>query len=228
MACSALASRAAVGSSRIRSSAEDGPGERHPLPLPPGEVDPALHLLAEWRAVAFGKSPDRAGDPRPLGRLAHGVLVGTAFRQAKGDVFLGRRWEAGVVLVEHDDPRAQSAEVEVPQVRAVPGDRGPVRVVEAAQELGERGLPCPVLPHENDRLPRADGEVHAREGLDRAAGVGEADPLDPEAPGGRAAFGGNASRDAAGLPELRPTVPSHRRVPKRRPEVQEPEDGRGS
>jgi hypothetical protein len=63
--------------------------------------------------------------------------------------------EPGVVLVEDGDPDAQGTKVEVPQVFAVPGDLAFVRVVEATQELGERGLTRPVLPDENHRLPGA-------------------------------------------------------------------------
>ena len=100
-----------------------------------------------------GRRPRRR--PAPPGSSASGAPSGRDI-VAQGEV------EADEVLEDGGDLRAPGVDVEVAQVDAVDLDRAGGRVVEAAEQLGQRGLARAVLPDDRERRPGRDGEVEAR------------------------------------------------------------------
>ena len=70
-----------------------------------------------------------------------------------GDVLPHRPVEDERLLQEHGDVVPQRTECQVAQVVAVEPYRASVRVVEAQQELRDRGLASPAWADERERLP---------------------------------------------------------------------------
>ena len=84
--------------------------------------------------------------------------------------------EADEVLEHRGDPAAPAVEVEVAEVDAVDLDGAGLGVVEAAEQLGQRGLARAVLADDGQRRPGRDGQVEARRAPARSlARVGEGD-----------------------------------------------------
>ena len=118
-----------------------------------------------------------------LERLEHDVIG----RAAGRDVVAQRQLEADEVLEHRGQPRAPRRQVELAQVDAVDLDRAGLRVVQPAQQLGERRLAGAVLSDDGERRAGGDGQVEAFE-HGRAARVGKASRR------------GNGSRARAGRP----------------------------
>ena len=112
-------------------------GQRDALPLPAGEIDAVG--VAAWRARCRGRRDRR----RPLRARRRRSSASGAPRGR--DVVAQRSLEAHEVLEHRGDARAPRVEVELAQVDAVDLDAAGLRVVEAAQQLGERGLARAVL-----------------------------------------------------------------------------------
>ena len=73
-------------------------------------------------------------------------------RRARGrHVVAQRQFEADEVLEDGGDARAPGREVELAKVDAVDFDGAGLRVVQAAQQLRERGLAGAVLPDDGER-----------------------------------------------------------------------------
>ena len=75
-------------------------------------------------------------------------------RAAGRDVVAQRQLEADEVLEDGGDARAPGLDVEVAQVDAVHLDGARLRVVQAAEQLGQRGLARAVLPDDGQRRAR--------------------------------------------------------------------------
>ena len=207
----------AVGSSRSttpapRRTAHTRTREGHALPLASGEVDPAGVLRREHRVErreVVGPGGDEGGEH---------VLVGGAVRR---DVVAQRQLEAGEVLEHRGDPAAPLGDLEVAQVDPVGLDGTRRRVVEPAQQLGERGLAGAVLADDGQRRPGRDRQVEAAEHLALGARVGEARRRGSGSPSWaarrpRRARPGTAHRPdrcSRGAGARRPPVPPPRRGP---------------
>ena len=97
--------------------------------------------------------------PAASERLEHDVIGRTARR----DVVAQRQLEANEVLKHRGQARAPRRQVELAHVHAVDLDRAGLRVVEPAQQLGERRLSCAVLSDDGERRAGGYGEVEAFE-----------------------------------------------------------------
>ena len=104
-----------------------------------------------------------------------------------GYVLGDRRPEEQRVLRHEGYGVAQGLEGEVLYVFPVDENPSLLRVVEAGDEAGDRGLARAAHPDERDPAPRFDVEVHAAQDLSSLVLVGEAHALegDPAFEGGR-------------------------------------------
>ncbi len=93
--------------------------------------------------------------PAALERGAH-HLVGRACR---GHVVAQRQLQAEEVLEDRGDARAPRRQIELAQVDAIDGDGPGLRIVQAAQQLGDGGLAGAVLAHDGQRRAGGDGEI---------------------------------------------------------------------
>ena len=114
------------------------------------------------------------------------------------DVLGRREGVAHEVLQDEGDAAAQLVEREGAQVDAVDRDAPLDGVVEARQELHDRGLAGAVLAHQRHHLAGADPEVEAADRPALRLGVAEADALEADAVadgrGERQGVGGRADR----------------------------------
>src|SRR5438876_580723 len=78
-------------------------------------------------------------------------------------IVVQRQLEADEVLKDGGDAGAPRPEVKMAKVDAVDFDGPRLRVVEAAQQLGERRLSGSVLADDRDRRPGGDGEFEMLE-----------------------------------------------------------------
>jgi hypothetical protein len=123
-------------------------GERDELALP-GRQPPAA--LAHRRPVPIGQRGDEVVRADHPGRLRHLVVGGV--RTAEPDVVGHRPLEQEFLLGDHDDLAAQHRVGQLPQVHLVQGDPPGPRVVEPADQPGDRRLARAGLADERDRLP---------------------------------------------------------------------------
>ena len=141
--------------------AHEGARERDLLPLAARELDAVVRPLAE-----LGAEPRRRARPPPRRRrrapprAIDARLLGQVRHAADADVLA----HVELVLVEvlEDDAdarRAASDRIPVAQVDAVEEDAPLGRLVEARQQLDERGLAGAVLPDQRHRLPVRDEEA---------------------------------------------------------------------
>ena len=144
-------------------------------------------------------------------------LVG---RAAGCDVVPQRELVAHVVLEHRSHPRAVVVDVEVADVDPVDLDRPALRVVEPAQQLGQRRLAGAVDAHDRHRGPGGDRQVEVVEDGPVARVVAEGDVAEPDLAGGqpgrpaatpRRAHPHPPSARAGAAPP--PPVPPHRRAP---------------
>src|SRR5207245_333470 len=105
----------------------------------------------------FGQSPDERVD---VGRLRGGddVLVGRPDLPV-ADVVADRARKEPGVLQHHPEDAAHVIAVEVPGVDAVEANAALVDVVEAHQQVHDRGLARPGGPDDGNRLPWPNLEV---------------------------------------------------------------------
>src|SRR4051794_27071266 len=103
--CSALASSAAVGSSRITNGAsrKNSRARATFCHCPSDEVDPADELRAELRPVAVAQAAQILVDAGPAGRAVHRVVVGVALGAAERDVVARRQRVTDEVLEDDGD-----------------------------------------------------------------------------------------------------------------------------
>ena len=101
-----------------------------------------------------------------------------------------KSWNTAVTL------RAPRVELELAEIDAVDLDRAALRVVEPAQQLGERRLARAVLPDDRERGPGRDREVEAVEHGPLVGVVRERDVAHPDLARGQSG-GGTAPRRAA-------------------------------
>ena len=155
---SVVASTDAVASSRIEHARVDDerPRDRDPLALPARERDPAL---ADHRVVPVGQPVDELLRLRELGRALD--LLVRRVDDAEGDVLAHGRREEERILRDDADRAPERAERHVAHVDAVELDAALRRVVEAADERGERGLAGARVADQRGRRSRLELEVDA-------------------------------------------------------------------
>src|SRR6202042_1687850 len=83
-----------------------------------------------------------------------------------------REFQADKVLEHSRDARAPGCEIELPQVDAVDGDGARLRIVQAAQQLGDGGLAGAVLADNGQGRPGGNGQIKVLEDGRRAGIVG--------------------------------------------------------
>ena len=172
----------------------EGPGEAQPLSLPAGEVHAVLlHLLGEAGVQSLGEGVDGL----PQSGTVQGLpdLLPVKLLPARHVLADGEGQEAHVL--EH---RAHQPEilllVEVPHRHTIHQNLPALRLVEAGEELHQRGLPRAVETHQGDLLPRLQGEGQVVNGRRLRLRVGEGHV--PELHPGRAADGGGFCAVSAG------------------------------
>ena len=159
---------------------EHGPGQRHPLPLPAGEVGAAVELLRQDRVPVVRQGLDQLHDPGALAGLDAGLVVGRPAGVAEDDVLPQGERVLGELLEDGGDAALPGPLVDLGQVDAVDRDAALRRLVEAAQQVHQRGLAGAVLPDDGQRLPGPDQEVEIGEDGPVGGGVGEGDALHPD------------------------------------------------
>jgi len=159
-------------------AAQESPGESHLLPLADAELRAAAELRAQHGFVALGKRGQGVVRARAEGRRCDSRVVGRQARVAHPDVLPGRHVVAGVVLKNDADFPAQRRAVEAAQIDAVERDGAGRRVVEAAQQFHQGGLPRPVLPDQRNDLPGPNGQADVMEHHFRARRVAEPHPVE--------------------------------------------------
>ncbi len=147
--------------------AQQRPGECEALPLPAGQVHPAL---ADDGAEPVGVLLDEFGGRSSLGGLPD-LLVG-GIRPAVGDVLGDRPREQEHVLRDIAHRAAQRVPVEVAHVPAVEQHLARPRVVEPQDEPQQRGLARPGGAHDRMRLPGGDDQVHPAQDVGALAVAG--------------------------------------------------------
>jgi hypothetical protein len=165
-----------------------------------------------WRAPVEAARP--VGASRGQGALDGGV-VGTA--PHPGPRCRAAALEADEVLEHGGDATAPVVDGELAQIDAVDLDAARLRVVEAAQQLGEGGLARAVLADDGQRRPGRNGEVEVHEHRLAAAGVGEGHLRKRISRAGMASPP-SAARRAARRPAASPDPDAarHRLAPRRR------------
>ena len=132
---------------------EDGAGDGDALPLAAAELHAAL---ADERVVAVGQCVDELVGVGDRGGAAD--VVGRRAAVAVGDVRGDGAVEQEHVLLDDADQAAVAVDVDVAQVAAVEQDAAAGGVVEAGDEVAERGLAAAAGADEGDRLARLDVE----------------------------------------------------------------------
>ena len=181
-------------------------GERDALPLPAGEIGAAGVAAREDRVEAGERRgargcPARRESSRPARRTGATLSRSGSSRRMKS-------WNTAVTRARHD------ATSMLAHVDAVDLDRARLRVVEAAQQLGERRLAGAVLPDDRDRRPGRDGQIEVLEhGLRRRDRRTSRRGSGSRAPAGRRRCG---SRSPARRPAPSPPRAAGPRPPARR------------
>ena len=152
-------SSCAVGSSSSTTPAPElhraqRAGERDALPLAAGEVGAAVVAAREHRVEA-GEVRRRPPPASAARTTSSGAPAGATLSRS-GSSKRMKSWNTAVTRARHD------GEIEVAQVDAVDLDRARLRVVEPAQQLGERGLAGAVLADDGERRAGGDREVEVR------------------------------------------------------------------
>ena len=173
-----------------RRPAEDGAGQRQPLPLAAGQRQA---LLADARGQAPREVVDelRLRHPQRLGHVGVGGVG-----PAEGEVLADAHREQRRVLEGGGDDAAQLGQRQVAHVDAVQGDPAGGDVVEPPDQRGERRLARSGGADERDGLAGLDVEVDAVEHRRRRARIVEADALEPQPGGEPTAAGGAPGRSA--------------------------------
>src|SRR5215217_7971050 len=140
-----------------------------PLPLPVGEES---SLLSDHRVVPFGQ---RLYELVGVGGLGSGddFLLARP-RLPVGEVLAHGPVEDEGLLQQHRDVLAQRVEGQLAKVVAVKPDGTGVGVVEAQEQLGDRGLPRTARADQSEDRAGADLEGHVRKRLAAVAWVAKA------------------------------------------------------
>ena len=127
---------------------EDGAGDRHALPLPARQLDPAL---PDDRVVLLVEALDELVGVRDVADgadlLQRGVLAAVA------DVVADRAVEEEVVLQHDAELRAVVAQPHRREIAAVDPDPPAERPVERHDQADERALPGAARSHQRGRRP---------------------------------------------------------------------------
>ncbi len=155
---------------QYRCVTQDGAGDGQTLELAAGQpgrvgVDPGV--------VAVGETDDEVVCVGRPCRLHDRLVAGAG--AAAGDVGADRVVQDEGLLREQGHVLAQAGQREVTQGHAVQEQLSRVRVVEAEQELGDRGLSCAAGAGDDHQFTGADGEGQVFEGGPVGAGVAEGD-----------------------------------------------------
>ena len=126
---------------------EDGAGDGQALALSAGELGPAV---ADVRVVALGLLHDEVMGVGDL-RGGDDLLPGGSFH-AEGDVVENGVVEQDRILVHIAHQGAEVLDPQVLDILSVDGDAAAVGVVEAGDEVHERGLAGAGLAHDGDHL----------------------------------------------------------------------------
>ena len=137
--------------------------QRDALPLAAREIGAALVAARQ-----NGVEAREVRGARGVERLEHDVVG----RSAGRDVVAQRQLEADEVLEHRGQARSPRDQIELAQVDAVDFDRAVLRVVQPAQQLGQRRLAGAVLPDDRQRRTGGNREVEAVEHRG-AAGIGK-------------------------------------------------------
>src|SRR2546425_919042 len=124
--------------------------ERHALPLATGQVGAA--------AVAAGEHGVQCGEvrrSRGLERRAYHIV----WRACGCHVVAQWQLQADEILEHGRDARAPRREIELAKVDAVNLDRTGLRIVQPAQQLGDRGLAGTVLSNDGQRRAGGNREI---------------------------------------------------------------------
>ena len=171
-------------------SARDG----QPLPLPEGEVAGAelarQHHVQPLRAVPqilrYATFTQRLQQPRLVSRC----------RRIRHDDVVAQAHLVAPIVLEHRRGRGPyRGPGSLPRIETAPCHLSGSGDVQPHQQLGEGGLAGPVGPHQGERGPAADLQIHPAHGVRVAPGVGERDLARNQAPGRCSA--GAAARRAA-------------------------------
>ena len=129
---------------RIR---QECPGDREQLLLACGQI---RRVVVDHRVVAAGQGTHEVVD---MGRLGgrRDLVLGRAIA-AVGDVLADRAVEQPRVLEDHPERPAQVVAGHLPRVDAVDRDPPAVELVEAHQQVHERGLARPGRADDRDHL----------------------------------------------------------------------------
>ena len=101
----------------------------------------------------------RFAAPAAASALCHGVVWCAGGR----DVVAQRQLEAGEILEDRGDTTAPGFQRQVAEIDAVDLDRARLRVVQPAEQLGERRLAGAVLPDDRERRAGGNREIEALE-----------------------------------------------------------------
>src|SRR5215203_2696087 len=156
-----------------RGIPEHGPCDGDALPLSAAQT---LAALGEHGVVAFRQLPDKAVGPRELG---YGLDLLSARPWPPVGYVLGDRCPEEQGVLRHEGYGiTQGLEGEVLYVFPIDEDPSLLRIVEAGDEAGDRGLARAAHPDERDSAPRLDVEVYAAQDLSRLILIGEAHTLE--------------------------------------------------
>ena len=128
------------------------PRQRNALPLPAREISAAFVATRE-----HGVERGEIRGARLLERAARSPR-----RRARGrNVVAQRKFEADEILKDRREARAPATKSKLAHVDAVHFDRSGLRIVEAAQQFGERRLARAVLADDGERRAGGNGEIEA-------------------------------------------------------------------
>ena len=150
--------------------------QRNALPLAAGQVDPVF-VAARQHGIE-GRELFGAGR---FERLPDNVVR----RASWSDVVADRQFEADEVLEHRGDPRTPGLEIEVPHVDSVDLNGALLRVVQAAEQLGDRRLAGAVLTDDGEGPSGRNRKLEAIE-YRRSAGIRKPHVMEADAMSGLA------------------------------------------
>ena len=140
-------------------------GQRHALPLAARQI-----------GAAFVPAGEHGVERRQVGRACRRERFAYDFvrRSCRGHVVAERQLEADEVLKDGGDARAPRREVQLAQIDAIDLDRAGPRVVQTAEQLGQRRFARAVLPDDGERRACGNDEIELVE-HERSTRVAKAD-----------------------------------------------------
>ena len=134
---------------------QHGPGNGHQLLLPLGNVHA---VLGQQGVVALGQPLDHAVDVGGLGRFDH-LFPGCAGVPV-GDIVVNRAVEQPCILQHHRKRAPQAGTGHMVDGLAVDDDRPGLGVIEAHEQVDQRGLARAGGADDGDHAARSGGQVH--------------------------------------------------------------------